>query len=71
MDTEQYGAVMTEIGHIKEQIMDIGCDTDKILKMEDDEMDDSALIAMLQNKGIDPGLIALMRENDGGFGGNG
>jgi hypothetical protein len=30
----------------------------------------SALAPMLQNRGIDPSVLALMRDNDG-FGGNG
>lgn len=30
----------------------------------------SALAPMLQNRGIDPGVLALMNNNDG-FGGNG
>lgn len=56
-------------------IEDISHDTDALIRMlGDDKMGDSydsgLLAGMLQNKGIDPGVLAML-QNDGGFGGNG
>ena len=55
---------------------DISHDTDSIIKMlAGDKMGesyDSGLIAgMLQNKGIDPGILALLNDNKGAFGSDG
>ena len=62
----------------KHEIADIGCDTDKILKkMEEMEMgegfDTGALMGMLANKGVDPGIVAMLNDRcrDGEWGNNG
>jgi len=59
----------------QKKLDDIGHDTDALLRMlGDDKMGesyDSGLLAgMLQNKGIDPGILALMKDSNE-FGGNG
>jgi hypothetical protein len=55
---------------------DIGHDTDALIKMQGatsmSESYDSGLLAgMLSNKGIDPGIIAMLNENKGAFGSDG
>lgn len=62
----------------KNKLMDIDRDTDSILKkigdikMTDSNFDSGALMGMLANKGIDPGLIALMKDRTaGGWGADG
>ena len=63
-----------EIEWLKSQVMDIGKDTDELVKMEEKEMtegfDMGALTALMANKGIDPSIIALMKDNGSGLGGS-
>ena len=59
-----------------DMLTDIGHDTDAIIKMSSgDKMtesyDSGLLTGMLANKGIDPSILALFRDNEGAFGGNG
>jgi len=54
---------------------DIGHDTDALIKMLGDEKmsdsyDSGLLAGMLQNKGIDPGIVAMLKDS-GSFGGDG
>jgi len=56
-------------------IEDISHDTDALIKMLGgkelgDSYDSGLLAGMLQNRGIDPGVLAML-QNDSGFGGNG
>ena len=58
-----------------DMIEDIGHDTDALIKMTggkqvSDSYDSGMLAGLLSNKGIDPGILAML-QNDGGFGGNG
>ncbi|MEG1513994.1 MAG: hypothetical protein RSD95_03820 [Clostridia bacterium] len=58
---------------LKHEIEDIGMDTDRILK-EENEMEgmEGMLMGMLGQKGIDPAaLMAMMGNKDGGFMGSG
>ena len=61
-----------------DMISDIGRDTDEIIeKLESEKMGDSidtgALIGMLANKGVDPGIIAMLNDckEKGAWGGDG
>lgn len=59
-----------------QMLSDISHDTDSIIRMLGSEKMadsyDSGLIAgMLQNRGVDPGVLALMKDGDGFHGGNG
>ena len=56
-------------------IEDIGHDTDALIKMlggksMSESYDSGVLTGMLANKGIDPGLIAMLDNNRGAFGGD-
>ncbi|MGN0138261.1 MAG: hypothetical protein ACI381_06630, partial [Candidatus Methanomethylophilaceae archaeon] len=60
------------------EIRDIGCDTDRILKMlgdgkMGDGFDSGALMGMLANKGVDPGIVAMLNDKcrDGDWGSQG
>lgn len=55
---------------------DIGHDTDALIKMLGDEKvgesyDSGLLAGMLSNKGIDPGILAMLDNNKGAFGSDG
>jgi len=55
---------------------DIGHDTDAIIKMEGaksmtESYDNGFLTGMLANKGIDPSIIAMLKNNEGAFGSDG
>jgi len=55
---------------------DIGHDTDAIIKMEGaksmtESYDNGFLTGMLANKGVDPSLIAMLKNNEGAFGSDG
>lgn len=60
-----------------DQIMDIGHDTDMILrkvdKMSDNGFDSGMLAGLLGNRGIDPGIVALLNDRcrDGNWGADG
>ena len=56
-------------------LKDISCDTDRIIGMLGDEkmgegFDTGALMGMLANKGVDPGIVAMLNDKcrDGGWG---
>jgi len=55
---------------------DIGHDTDAIIKMEGaksmtESYDNGFLTGMLANRGVDPSLIAMLKNNEGAFGSDG
>jgi len=55
---------------------DIGHDTDALIRMTggkelSDSYDSGLLAGMLQNKGIDPGVLALIKDQGGAFGSDG
>jgi len=59
-----------------DMLTDIGHDTDAIIRMESgDKMtesyDSGLLTGMLANKGIDPSILALLKDGDGMFGSSG
>ena len=60
----------------KERIEDIGHDTDALIRMLGDEkmgesFDSGMLAGLLSNKGIDPGILAMLDRKDGAFGSDG
>lgn len=59
-----------------DMLTDIGHDTDSLIKMSSgDKMaesyDSGLLTGMLANKGIDPSVLAMLKDRDGMFGGDG
>lgn len=80
-DKDQNGAELSPemkayLKYEHKAIDDIGHDTDALIKMlggkqMGESYDSGVLAGMLSNRGVDPGLIAMLRDNNGFGGGSG